>query len=48
MIKKHENKKLAWNRKRRNEQKIKLDDKLKVLLSKIKTDGRKILVKSNK
>ena len=36
-----ENKKLSRNRKRRNEQRIKIDDKVKTLLNKIKTEKKK-------
>ena len=37
----NENKKLSRNRKRRIERRIKIDDKLKTLLNKIKTEKKK-------
>ena len=37
----NENKKLSRNRKRRTERRIKIDDKLRTLLNKIKTEKKK-------
>ena len=43
MIIDNENNKLSRNRKRRIERRIKMDDKLKTLLNKIKTEKKKKL-----
>ena len=40
MIMNNENKKLSRNRKRRTEQKLKMDDKMKLILDKIKSEKR--------
>ena len=42
MIMNNENKKLSRNRKRRIERNIKMDDKIKSLLSKIESERKKI------
>ena len=41
MIMNNENKKLSQNRRRRVERKIKMDDKMKLILNNIKTEKKK-------